>query len=89
MYDLELVVVVLALRTWQHYLLAVVHIETDHKSLKYIFIQADLNMCQRRWLELMKDYDLEVYYHSEKHDCGCGCLEPQGPQQLLVCCLPH
>jgi hypothetical protein len=42
------------------------HIYTDHKSLKYIFTQADLNMRQRRWLELIKDYDLEVHYHPGK-----------------------
>jgi hypothetical protein len=39
---------------------------TDHKSLKYIFTQSDVNMSQRRWLELIKDYDLEVYYHLGK-----------------------
>jgi hypothetical protein len=44
----------------------VVHIHTDHKSLKYIFIQPDMNTRQRRWLELMKDYELEVHYHSGK-----------------------
>jgi hypothetical protein len=38
----------------------------DHKSLKYIFTQSDLNMRQRRWLELNKDYDLEVHYHPSK-----------------------
>jgi hypothetical protein len=42
------------------------NIYTDHKSLKYIFTQADLNMRQRRWLELIKVYDLEVYYHPGK-----------------------
>jgi hypothetical protein len=42
------------------------NIYTEHKSLKYIFTQADLNMRQRRWLELIKDYDLEVYYHPGK-----------------------
>jgi hypothetical protein len=42
------------------------NIYTDHKSLKYIFTQADLNMRQRRWLELIKDYDLEVHYHTVK-----------------------
>jgi hypothetical protein len=42
------------------------NIYTDHKSLKYIFTQADLNMRQRRWLELIKDYDLEVHYHPGK-----------------------
>jgi hypothetical protein len=43
-----------------------VHIYTDHKSLKYLFIQPDLNMRQRRWLELIKHYELEVQYHPEK-----------------------
>jgi hypothetical protein len=62
-----LVVIVLGLRTWQHYLLGnVVHIFTNHKSLKYIFTQANLNMHQRRWLELIRDYDLEVHYHLGK-----------------------
>jgi hypothetical protein len=42
------------------------NIFTGHKSLKYIFTQADLNMRQRRWLELIKDYDLEVHYHPRK-----------------------
>jgi hypothetical protein len=44
----------------------VVHIYKDHKSLKCIFTQPDLNMRQRRWLELIKDYELEVHYHSGK-----------------------
>jgi hypothetical protein len=66
-HDLELAAVVMALRMWQHYLLGnVVHIYTDHKSLKYIFTQPDLNMRQRRWLELIKDYELEVHYHPGK-----------------------
>jgi hypothetical protein len=66
-HDLELATVVLALQTQRHYLLGnVVHIFTDHKSLKYIFTQVDLNMHQRRCLELIKDYDLEVHYHSSK-----------------------
>jgi hypothetical protein len=38
----------------------------DHKSLKYIFTQSELNMRQRRWLELIKDYDLEIHYHLGK-----------------------
>jgi hypothetical protein len=57
----------MVLRTWHHYLLGnVVHIYTDHKSMKYIFTQSDLNMRQRRWLELIKDYELEVHYHPGK-----------------------
>ncbi len=39
---------------------------TDHKRLKYIFTQPDLNMRQRRWLELIKDYDMEIHYHPGK-----------------------
>jgi hypothetical protein len=66
-HDLELAAVVMALRTWRHYLHGnVIHIYTDHKSLKYIFTQPDLNMRQRRWLELIKDYELEVHYHPGK-----------------------
>jgi hypothetical protein len=42
------------------------NIYIDHKSLKYILTQAELNMRQRRWLELIKDYDLEVHYHPGK-----------------------
>jgi hypothetical protein len=66
-HDLELAAVVIALWTWRHYLLGnVVRIYMDHKSLKYIFDQPDLNKRQRIWLELIKDYELEVHYHSGK-----------------------
>jgi hypothetical protein len=66
-HDLELAAVVHALKIWRHHLMgAKCNIYTDHKSLKYIFTQVDLNMRQRRWLELIKDYDLEVYYHPGK-----------------------
>ena len=44
----------------------VCHIYTNHKSLKYIFTQPELNMRQRRWLELIKDYNLELHYHPGK-----------------------
>ncbi|KAI0501334.1 hypothetical protein KFK09_016278 [Dendrobium nobile] len=54
-------------RIWHHYLYGIrCEIFTDHKSLKYIFTQKDLNLRQRRWLELIKDYDLTIQYHSEK-----------------------
>ena len=66
-HDLELATVVHALKIWRHYLLGnKVHIYTDHKSLKYIFTQSELNMRQRTWLELIKDYNLEVHYHPRK-----------------------
>jgi hypothetical protein len=66
-HDLELLTVIHTLKVWRHYLLgSLVHIYTDHKSLKYLFTQPDLNMRQRRWRELIKDYMLEVHYHPDK-----------------------
>jgi hypothetical protein len=64
---LELAAVVHALKIWRHYLIGnKCEIYTDHKSLKYIFTQPDLNLRQRRWLELVKDYNLEIHYHPRK-----------------------
>jgi hypothetical protein len=61
-HDLELAVVVHALKTWRHFLYGQkCDIYTDHKSLNYIFTQSELNMRQRRWLELIKDYELEIH----------------------------
>ena len=74
-HDLELAAVVHALKIWRHYLLGnKVHIFTDHKSLKYIFTQSELNMRQRRWLELIKDYNLEVHYHLGKANVVANAL---------------
>ncbi|WVZ71707.1 hypothetical protein U9M48_020259 [Paspalum notatum var. saurae] len=66
-HDPELAADVHAPKIWRHYPLGNTrHIYTDHKSLKYIFTQPELNMRQRRWLELIKDYDLEIHYHPGK-----------------------
>ena len=66
-HDLELVVVVFALKIWRHYLYGEkCRIFTDHKSLKYLLTQKELNMRQCRWLELFKDYDYIVDYHPGK-----------------------
>jgi hypothetical protein len=66
-HDLELAAVVFALKTWRHYLYGdICDIYTDHKSLKYIFTLKKLNLRQRRWLELIKDYDLTIQYHPGK-----------------------
>jgi hypothetical protein len=73
--DLELAAVVMALRTWRYYLLGnVVHMYTDHKRLKYIFTQPDLNIGQRSWLELIKHYELEVHYHPGKANVVANAL---------------
>jgi hypothetical protein len=66
-HDLDLVVVVHALKIWRHYLIGKrCKFYTDHKSLKYIFTQLDLSLRQQRWLELIKDYDLGINYHHRK-----------------------
>nr|AAX95377.1 Retrotransposon gag protein, putative [Oryza sativa Japonica Group]AAX96106.1 retrotransposon protein, putative, Ty3-gypsy sub-class [Oryza sativa Japonica Group]ABA92905.1 retrotransposon protein, putative, Ty3-gypsy subclass [Oryza sativa Japonica Group] len=86
-HDLELVAVVHALKIWRHYLIGNrCEVYTDHKSLKYIFTQPDLNLRQRRWLELIKDYDMSIHYHpgkanvvayalSRKSYCNALCTE--------------
>ncbi|GJT70237.1 putative reverse transcriptase domain-containing protein [Tanacetum coccineum] len=66
-HDLELGVVVFALKMWRHYLYGKKCVVfTDHKSLQDILYQKELNMRQRRWLELMSDYDYEIRYHLGK-----------------------
>ncbi|GKA08855.1 putative reverse transcriptase domain-containing protein, partial [Tanacetum coccineum] len=66
-HDLELAAVVLALKIWRHYLYGTKSvIYTDHKSLQYIFDQKDLNMRQRRWIELLSDYECEIKYYPGK-----------------------
>ena len=66
-HDLELDAVVFALKIWRHYLYGV-HIDvfTDHQSLQYLLKQRELNLRQRRWLELLKDYDVDILYHPGK-----------------------
>ncbi|KAH9658749.1 Endonuclease [Citrus sinensis] len=66
-HDLELAAVVFALKIWRHYLYgATCQIFTDHKSLKYLFTQKELNLRQRRWIELIKDYDCTIDFHPGK-----------------------
>nr|GFA99052.1 putative reverse transcriptase domain-containing protein [Tanacetum cinerariifolium] len=66
-HDLELGTVVFALKNWRHCLYGTKWtVFTDHKSLQHIFDQKELNMRQRRWLELLADYDCEICYHPGK-----------------------
>nr|GEW34933.1 retrotransposon protein, putative, Ty3-gypsy subclass [Tanacetum cinerariifolium] len=66
-YDLDLAALVFSLKILRHYLCGeTCDIFTDHKSLKYIFTQKEMNMRQRRWLELLKDYDTNIQYHPGK-----------------------
>ncbi|GJU31608.1 putative reverse transcriptase domain-containing protein [Tanacetum coccineum] len=66
-HDLELGATVFALKIWRHYLYGTKSvIYTDHKILQHIFSQKELNMRQRRWIELFSDYDCEIRYHPGK-----------------------
>nr|GEW78061.1 putative reverse transcriptase domain-containing protein [Tanacetum cinerariifolium] len=66
-HDLELGAVVFAFKIWRHYLYGTkCTVFTDHKSLQYILDQKELNMRQRRWLELLSDYDFDIQYHPGK-----------------------
>ncbi|GJY30737.1 putative reverse transcriptase domain-containing protein [Tanacetum coccineum] len=66
-HDLELGAVVFALKMWRHYLYGTkCTMFTNHKSLQHILDQKELNMRQRRWLELLSDYDCEIHYHPGK-----------------------
>ncbi|WVZ73567.1 hypothetical protein U9M48_021856 [Paspalum notatum var. saurae] len=84
-HDLELAAVVHALKICRHYLFGNrCEIYTDHKSLKYIFTQNELNMRQRRWLELIKDYDLEIHYHPGKANVVADALRRKSYVNMAV-----
>ncbi len=66
-HNLKLAAVVFALKIWKHYLYSVsCKVFTDYKSLQYIFTKKELNPRQWRWMELLKDYNLNIYYHPGK-----------------------
>ena len=84
-HDLELAAVVHALKTWRHFLIGN-HCEvyTDHKSLKYIFTQKELNLRQRRLLELIKDYDMKLHYHPGKANVVADALSRKSYVNTLI-----
>nr|GFB25849.1 putative reverse transcriptase domain-containing protein [Tanacetum cinerariifolium] len=74
-HDLELGAVVFAFKMWRHYLYGTkIVIYTDHKSLQHIVDQKELNMRQRRWIEIFSDYDCEIRYHPGKANVVAGAL---------------
>ncbi|GFY87122.1 hypothetical protein Acr_05g0007610 [Actinidia rufa] len=89
-HDLELATVVFALKIWRHYLYGVTcEIFTDHKSLKYLFTQKELNMRQRRWLELIKDYDILIQYHPSKANVVANALSQKSTVNLACLVTPQ
>ena len=72
---MELAAVVFALKIWRHYLYSEqFEVFLDHKSLKYIFTQWDLNMRQRKWMEFLEDYDFTLHYHPGKENVVADAL---------------
>ncbi|XP_065881830.1 uncharacterized protein [Euphorbia lathyris] len=82
-HDLELAAIVHALKIWRHYLYGeTFQILTDHKSLKYILTQKELNLRQRRWIELLKDYDCTIDYHPGKANVVADALSRKTSEVL-------
>ena len=78
-HDLELVAMVFALKIWRHYLYGEkLEFYTNHKSLKYLFSQKELNIRQRQWIELFKDYDCDILYHPRKANVMANALSRRG-----------
>jgi hypothetical protein len=82
--------VVHALKIWRHYLMGKrCELYIDHKSLKYIFMQSNLNLRQRSWLELIKDFDLRINYHPRKANVVADALSRRSHvSQLVVDSMP-
>ena len=84
-HDLELAAIVIALKIWRHYLYGEkCFIYTDHKSLKYLSSQRELNLRQRRWMELIKDYDYVIDYHPRKANVVADSLRRKSMQTIQV-----
>nr|GEX36879.1 retrotransposon protein, putative, Ty3-gypsy subclass [Tanacetum cinerariifolium] len=86
-HDLELRAVMFALKIWRHYLYGIKSvIYTDHKSIQHIFSQNELNMRQRRWIELFSDYDYEIRYHCGKANVVADALsrKEKGDMKTLI-----
>jgi hypothetical protein len=84
-HDLELANVVHTLKIWRHYLMGRrCELYMDHKSLKYIFTQSNLNLRHRRWLELIKDYNLRINYHLGKANVVADTISQRSHVSQLV-----
>ena len=89
-HDLELAAVVHALKIWRHHLYGeTFQVFTDHKSLKYLMTQKELNMRQRRWMELLKDYDCTIEYHPGKANVVADALSRKAGSSLARLRVDH
>ncbi|GKE84256.1 putative reverse transcriptase domain-containing protein [Tanacetum coccineum] len=83
-HDLELGAMVFALKMWRHYLYGTKCVVfTDRKSLQHMLDQKELNMRQRRWLELLSDYDCEIRYHPGKANVVADALSQKEQNKPL------
>ena len=74
-HDMELAAIVFALKIWRHYLYGEqFEMYSDHKSQKYIFMQLDLNIRQRKWMEFLEEYDFTLHYHPGKENVVADAL---------------
>ncbi|XP_042448839.1 uncharacterized protein LOC122033740 [Zingiber officinale] len=84
-HDLGLAAIIFALKIWRHHLYGITfEVYTDHKSLKYLFTQKELNLHQRRWMEFLKDYDCTINYHPGKANVVADALSRKS-RGVLAC----
>jgi hypothetical protein len=84
-HHLELAVIVHALKIWRYYMTGnKCNVFMDHKGLKYIFTQKDLNLRQQRWLELINDYDLDLRYHPGKANVVVDALSYKSQADMVI-----
>ena len=84
-HDMELAAVVFALKIWHHYLYGEqFEMYSDHKILKYIFTQRDLNMRQHRWMEFLEDYDFTLHYHHGKANVVADALSRKSRGAFVI-----
>ena len=84
-HDMELADIVFALKIWRHYLYGEqFEVYSNHKSIKYIFTQWDLNMKQRRWMEFLEDYDFTLHYHPGKTNVVADALSRKSREHWPV-----
>ena len=83
-HDMELAALVFALKIWRYYLYGEqFEAYSDHKSLRYIFMQRNLNMRQRGWMEFLEDYDFTLHYHSGKANVLADALSRKSQGALV------